>query len=411
MINAVIRQTKKLLLKDIHQRNDKNVYRTSYFFNYAKFRKNKWGYQRARWFKDFTFCRFDPTKVYVLSYDEYFTDNFNSVSFFIRKNLQNLTYKSMLRFVNNLRLFFYTTKNKKLRDRLVYRRTYQNPNIMDTYLDIFLLRMGGAKHIRTARHYVVKGAYDINGFVTKTLRFINPMDVVKFSQHNVIIHYQFAKYNKELSKYISKVMPYKTYFLSHFLKAVPVYRSFNLLNFLNKLLPNKRYFLRPMSKVLKFLTYYVTCKLNFKNINLRINVLNQLDLQLYKHYISYIRPKQVFKLNNFYNFGKHFNFYNSILFKKGSNVDYLLEYVENFEEPQMWLGFYKIFTSFTNIQNIHENFILHRGEKNFWQDLLPFTFTINWSSMELIYFNLPFRNQWHIYVSWFKLRRFLRYNR
>jgi len=409
MINAAIKVNKRLLLKDIHRRNDKNIYRTNYFFNFAKFRKNKWGYQRARWFKQFTFCRYDPSITYIFTYDHYFSSSFNSINFYIRKNLQNLTYKSMLFFVRTLRLFFYVSKNKQLRDRLVYRRSYQNFNVIDTYLDIFLLRMGGAKHIRTARQYVMKGAYFINSAVVKNLRHLSPFDVVKFSQKNVKIDFQRTRYNKELGKYISMLIPYKSYFLTNFLKAVPTYRVHNVAKLLNRMLAYRKKFSGYMSKVLEFITLY-TIEKNDSLLSVFVPLINFLDRQLYKQYLSFSRPKQSFKLSNLYNFGKHFNFYNSVLFEK-SNA-YLLKYLTTHIEPvRFYAGFYKIFTAFSNVVDSSESMVLRLGEKNFWQDLLPFTFSINWSNMSLVYFDLPFRNQWHIYICWYKLRRFLRYNR
>jgi|688.fasta_scaffold05895_6 hypothetical protein len=412
MINRKISIIKKLKLKDIHLPGDKNLYRTSFFWNFLKFRKKKWGYQRANFFKSFEnlLHRFDPTKIYIPIYDKYFELDFQNENFRIFKFTQFLKYSSLLVLKKKFLGFFYIKKTKTLRDRLVYRNMHSNLKIFDTFLDLMLIRIGGSNHMKQARQYVKTGVFKLNLNTVKAIKFMNNLDYVQFSKKPRKLEYKSNFYDKKDKGYKSTYFEYIAPFFYKILMSIHYFFKIN----------SKRIFLEICYISLIFYTFF-----NYFIAIMYMCLEKLLKLKKDKNFIPKLVTISKFFCNNFFSIntrsrlkkgnsyfsGNHFNFYNKLLYNVKNTFNFQKFLNFNVEPNKFRTFLSKVYTFFPNISNLDENYSLCYGVKDFCSDILPFPFTINYSTFDFIYFDFFFKNQWHFNVNWYTLRKFLRYNR
>jgi hypothetical protein len=423
MINRVLSLTRKLKLKNIHFPRDKNLYRTSFFWNFLRFRKKKWGYQRAGFFKspENLFSRYDPSKVYIPIYERYFELDFKNENFRLYKFTQYLKYKSLLVLKKKYLGFFYLKKTKTLRDRLVYRNMHSNFNVFDTFLDLMLIRIGGSNHMKEARQLVKNGTFTINSRVNpvRSLTFINNLDYVTFTKKSVDFDYKKNFYDKKKKGYSSLFASCNAPFFNQMLMKSFYYYKINYkiiyfeVIYITSLFYNYiQYFFSTILTILieKKSKLIINLKKKKKKIGFLYELFKKIDSTFVTKFFKY-KTSSIFKKVNNYMSGYHFNYYNNLFYKLKNRLKFTKFFNLNVEPKQNRSYLSKIYTFFPNILNPDAKFQLRYGVKDFLLDILPFPFPINYTTFNFIYFDLVFKNQWHFNVNWYTLRKFLRYNR
>lgn len=273
MINALLLKPKKIQLNDIfnYKTNPvKNMYRSGYFYNYAKFRRRKWKFQRsARNISDeIIFKRYAPNIMYIPNYTK-LLKNKGRDTVKINENKQLFTYRSKLRLKQRLLNFFLIRKAKLLKKFLICRHITTHFNNFDVNYEVLLLRLGIALSIEQARVFIKGGVLKINGHIMKQNHHLNHLDFVQFNSKAVIkIKRTHSTYSRDLRKYVYNIIFYdiqviysllirKTYKLDikNFLGLLPFTSTFNFSNFsfiyFNYLIKNQWHF---------FINFYVSKK-------------------------------------------------------------------------------------------------------------------------------------------------------
>ena len=207
MINTKIYKTKILKLNDIflpRATYDKNIFRSTFFFNYQKFRHKKWKFQRG--FNNFTdkiiFRRFAPNLSYLPNYSRYVVKPMDVDNIKINHRNQFLTYSAKLFLKRRLLGFFLFQKTKLLKKFLVFRHMNTHFNVFDTNFEVVLLRLGIANSIEQARIYIKNGMLSVNNHIVTQTRHLNHNDLVKLSRKPILFSIIRSDYSKKERCYV-----------------------------------------------------------------------------------------------------------------------------------------------------------------------------------------------------------------
>lgn len=267
---------KNIKLKDIFifRSPDKNIFLSDFVFNFQKFRRRKWKYQRGRrnYFKKVVFTRFAPNLTYVSMYSSFINETLkNQQVIKIDTESQLLSYRSKLFLKKRLGGFFFVKKFKTLRKLFVYKHMITHFNVFDSNYEVLLLRLGFVKSIKEARNYISFGILRINDRIVNQTRHLNNNDLVSCSDNPMI----FSLYDSIFNRVFKKYEAYNTTILSKFfdyisllvkekeekflLGILPFISSINFSNFsffyFNTLMKNQWHFFIDFFIAKKFLHY------------------------------------------------------------------------------------------------------------------------------------------------------------
>jgi hypothetical protein len=206
MVNSVISKTKVQKLKDVFiftTNSEKNLFRSTFFFNYVKFRKKKWKYYRSKnqFDMNFIFTRYAPNITYVPKYTHLVTEPIDVDNMKINKMIQLLSYRSKLFLIRRLLGFFLIRKTKLLKKFMVFKQMNIHFNVFDTNFEVLLTRLCIAKTIKEARIYIQKGILKINNHIVTQTRHLNHLDLVKFSTNCINFIFTSSQFNFKIKKY------------------------------------------------------------------------------------------------------------------------------------------------------------------------------------------------------------------
>lgn len=206
MANKLILQKKQVKLKDLfNQYTKSNVFRSNFTFNFIKFRKQKWKFQRTYKNQEDSniYKRYAPNLTYIPNYTKFISlSEKKENKIHINKFIQYFSYKSRLILRKRLMTFFLIRKAKLLKKFLVYRHMTTHFNIFDSNYEVLLLRLGLANSIRQAREFIKKGVLKINNHVVNQTHHLNNYDIVELSSNLIEFNVCYSKFSKFYHKYM-----------------------------------------------------------------------------------------------------------------------------------------------------------------------------------------------------------------
>jgi len=218
MINSIIRKTKKITLNDVafsYSNYDKNIYRSTYFYNKAKFKHRKWKFLRS-WKNrliSVLLKRFSPILKYMPRYSRLIVGEIDIDNIKINKFRQYLTYKSKLTLLKRYRSFFRMRTTKKFKKKFIYKHMTTHFNQFDTNFEMLLLRLGIVNNMKTARVFINDGILKINKHIRYQTHHLINFDRIQFSKRVMYVR-------KKVTLFLYAYRKYRVRYYHMYLKAI-----------------------------------------------------------------------------------------------------------------------------------------------------------------------------------------------